>query len=664
MERRWRDNGGSLSIFAFLMLLLTFLFCPEKKRRSRCGTVLELNLLASLSLFILVIHRHLPDVNHSGRRRVLRLPPNKPRELSSTPTRSASREESEMSNDFEFQFCDEAAPPLEKQPRPPSRPSPKDSGQRGPPPPPSRSPRLPRTGGTTPQRSMPPRGSSITPSRRSLLSETGIHDDNRTTPAGRHSIVLNDVLRGTPFRAQSEHVAWEDIAERATEMTREQMGKAREDDAPHFTQSRIATLRRKGVLPKLQEYEMPAELNETELMREARLKDQQIIRSDLAAKDARGPGADIRDDWRVDDKHSAYMARFEQELRDNDAMGKGKLPNQLSHEDAAHLKIIAAREKRAEYQQQIRQDRAVEGMLRAKMYIKKHGKEAYLHELALGRDFEDAAKEDELLSKEIAREEAEAARKFAAKLPKEKVDARGFKLYPEETLKAQHITMPWEWHSLVPSRRFPGKNWLNKGTAEAPGMPFNMNPDPANITNEFVELQRLYNEDGGICGIYPGILRDYKKWRTERMKNESSLVRKDKGRTAEQNEAFLSLQRLINGEELGEGARDERNARRVVRQFVPEQAEALGATRSSEDESELEGVEEDIAKLMDRFLGKGGAENTGARRRDDDEDDDYNDGSDDNKEKASRGNAAEESANRKETVVVQPHEFDKGYGTI
>uniref|UniRef100_A0A7S2P7E0 Uncharacterized protein n=2 Tax=Bigelowiella natans TaxID=227086 RepID=A0A7S2P7E0_BIGNA len=409
---------------------------------------------------------------------------------------------------------------------------------------------------------------------------------------------------------------------------------------------------------------MPAELNETELMREARLKDQQIIRSDLAAKDARGPGADIRDDWRVDDKHSAYMARFEQELRDNDAMGKGKLPNQLSHEDAAHLKIIAAREKRAEYQQQIRQDRAVEGMLRAKMYIKKHGKEAYLHELALGRDFEDAAKEDELLSKEIAREEAEAARKFAAKLPKEKVDARGFKLYPEETLKAQHITMPWEWHSLVPSRRFPGKNWLNKGTAEAPGMPFNMNPDPANITNEFVELQRLYNEDGGICGIYPGILRDYKKWRTERMKNESSLVRKDKGRTAEQNEAFLSLQRLINGEELGEGARDERNARRVVRQFVPEQAEALGATRSSEDESELEGVEEDIAKLMDRFLGKGGAENTGARRRDDDEDDDYDDGSDDNKEKASRGNAAEESANRKETVVVQPHEFDKGYGTI
>ena len=67
MKQRWRENGDSFSIFAFLMLLLTFIYWPERKRRLSCRAWQGLNLLAFLSLFVLGIYHHLLDMNHSGK---------------------------------------------------------------------------------------------------------------------------------------------------------------------------------------------------------------------------------------------------------------------------------------------------------------------------------------------------------------------------------------------------------------------------------------------------------------------------------------------------------------------------------------------------------------------------------------------------------------------
>uniref|UniRef100_A0A7S2QRW5 Uncharacterized protein n=1 Tax=Norrisiella sphaerica TaxID=552664 RepID=A0A7S2QRW5_9EUKA len=189
-------------------------------------------------------------------------------------------------------------------------------------------------------------------------------------------------------------------------------------------------------------------------------------------------------------------------------------------------------------------------------------------------------------------------RRKAVKVPEETHDHRGFRLYPEETLRAQHITMPYEWHQHVPHRRYPGKNWLNKGTPEAPGVFINItHPDQNTEIFSFMrELHKLWFEEGGVVGIFPGILREYRDWRTERIAKESREIQK-KG--LKPTPGFRALRDAMDGLEIGvDTGKEARDTRRVLRELGGSLAEAAGDIRSSEIESELSGAEEEVDKLL------------------------------------------------------------------
>jgi len=407
--------------------------------------------------------------------------------------------------------------------------------------------------------------------------------------------MLDDILRGTTKSAINEDVGWDDIEEEAEKLTK--MGMPKDESAPKFTSSRINALRRKGILPKLKLGEsfqytnrmgsnvydpntvVPRE-NATARLDKAMALDQEAFFKELAEKDKRGPGVDFRDDYREEmELASVVQARFKKELEAKDAYGKARLPGKLTYTDEAHIQNLKEKEKREEFELMARQEKAVQGYYRAKRYVEKFGREAYEREVARGRDFFDA--EAEALAEMEERRTKELA--FAESLPKETYDSRGLRLYPEETLRAEHITMPHLPHQLVPRRRFPGKSWLNKETPEAPGYEFVMNaPDGLDINTVEKQMDKKYSEDDPF-GIFPGIFKEYEIWREERMRNESKSAEGKKS-------GFRALQRLLYGDEdkyfLHGPGKENRDRRRLARM--------LGALDISEDPSEVESDMKDL----------------------------------------------------------------------
>ncbi|GAB5369810.1 hypothetical protein AAMO2058_001438300 [Amorphochlora amoebiformis] len=426
---------------------------------------------------------------------------------------------------------------------------------------------------------------------------------------------------------------WDEVEERAEEVSRQQRDKLGKKDpnAPKFTQSRINTLRRQGLLPRITQKPKdkisqgigkdPLAVRpkgETEaMMARGRELDEIEKRKLLAQRDRRGPGPEVRDDWREEERISIRRKREEHErsLMGDPDVGKPYVPGALGHEDKAYVEHLLDMEKRKEMEEASEQDIKVQGMLRARAYIDKHGFEAYRQQIASGRDFMDNAKEYEISRLERVgrlRRRQQDLSYFPKNLTK---DHRGFPLHPSETLSAEHVTFVHHPDFLlVPARRFPGKPHLNQGTPDAPGIKIVLNcPRHHNITTPVIEEEDFWENDGSFQGTFPGFMKRYKAWREERLKNDTKPHHRNKDidlynpvpKLSPDRRGALALRDVLESKDhaLVQSGKIARDRRRVLRALGIADQLGVRTPDTSEERSELHLESSDRELLQPLNLG-------------------------------------------------------------